>query len=143
MGEPVCPPSSWEGATSGVTDQEYLLGDQYKDAANLNARIQLHARFSTNPRSWHPWVFDQLDIPEAGHVLEVGCGPAPLWVENTERVPRHWQITLSDLSLGMLKEARKQLLAAEADFRFVVADAQSVPFPDESFDAAIANHMLY
>jgi hypothetical protein len=33
---------------SEFTNPEYLLTNQYKNAANLNARIQLHLRFSTN-----------------------------------------------------------------------------------------------
>jgi SAM-dependent methyltransferase len=52
---------------SKISDQEYLLTDQYRDASNLNARIQLHARFSTNKYGWHPWVFDQLELsPDSG-----------------------------------------------------------------------------
>ena len=39
--------------------QEYLLTHQYKNAQNLNARIQLHERFSTNKYGWQRWVFDR------------------------------------------------------------------------------------
>ena len=39
-----------------MSDQAYLLEDQYKTSANLEARIDLHARYSTNERGWHPWV---------------------------------------------------------------------------------------
>jgi len=33
-----------------MTDQRYLLEDQYRDSRNLQDRAQLHARFSVNPR---------------------------------------------------------------------------------------------
>ena len=33
------------------------LEEQYRTDANLNARIALHARFSTNP-GWSQWLFD-------------------------------------------------------------------------------------
>lgn len=65
---------------SRATDQSYLRGEQYQDAANLNARIALHQRFGTAKIGWHPWVFDQLDLPPDACVLELGCGPGLLWV---------------------------------------------------------------
>jgi hypothetical protein len=41
-------------------DPQKQLVEQYKTASNLNARIRLHQRFSTNPYGWHRWVFDQI-----------------------------------------------------------------------------------
>src|ERR1700758_5420037 len=86
---------------SDLTNQSYLLNEQYKDAANLNARIQLHARFSTNKRGWNRWVFDQFKIPPNGRILELGCGPGKLWSSNLDGIGADWQITLSDFSEGM------------------------------------------
>src|SRR5450759_51077 len=94
---------------SELTDPTYLVGEQYKDATNLNARIQLHQRFSTNKYDWQRWVFDHLSIPHNGRILEIGCGPGELWHRNRERIPEHWDITLSDLSPGMLREAQHNL----------------------------------
>lgn len=125
-----------------LTNQAYLLDQQYKNAANLNARVQLHERFSTNPYNWFCWVFDQYDLPESCRILELGCGPAEIWRKNQQRIPQGWQITLSDFSAGMLAQAR-QNLADTRPFDFRVVDAQSIPFDDALFDAVIANHMLY
>ena len=50
---------------SRLTDQEYLRKEQYADAANLRARLQLHQRFSTNPYNWFLWIFDHLDLPDS------------------------------------------------------------------------------
>jgi SAM-dependent methyltransferase len=124
-------------------DQHYLLTEQYKSAANLNARIQLHTRFSTSAYGWHRWVFDQLKIAPCSRVLELGCGPGRLWSENIERIPAEWDITLSDFSPGMLEETRRNLASSERAFSFEVIDAQSIPFADASCDVVIANHMLY
>ena len=41
----------------------------------------------------------------------------------------------------MVGEAAAQL--GSADFSFAAVDAQAMPFGDRSFDAVIANHMLY
>ena len=124
----------------GCNDPGYLRDQQYRDASNLNARIEVHRRFSTNAYPWALWVFDQFELPETARVLEVGCGPGSLWQGNRDRIPAGWQITLSDFSAGMLAEARSNL---DQRFSFQQADIQQLPFDDDSFDAVIANHMLY
>ena len=67
-----------------ISNQTYLR-EQYKNAANLNDRIQLHVRFSTNPYDFHMWVFDQLKLGPDSRVLELGCGPGSLWRPNLAR----------------------------------------------------------
>jgi ubiquinone/menaquinone biosynthesis C-methylase UbiE len=128
---------------SKIADQDYLLNQQYRDASNLNARIQLHMRFSQNSYGWHPWVFDQLKAPPQARVLELGCGPGRLWSENAARIPPGWEITLSDFSPGMLAEAQGNLAGAGRRLAFERVDVQAIPFADASFDVLIANHMLY
>lgn len=122
-------------------DQNYLLNRQYQDATNFGARVDLHRRFRVNPYGFHRWVFDHFTLNEGSQVLELGCGPGGLWRSNHQRIPASWQITLTDFSPGMLQEARA--LLGEERFTYQVADAQALPFADESFDAVIANHMLY
>jgi SAM-dependent methyltransferase len=126
-----------------LTDQGYLRTEQYKEASNLNARICLHQRFSTNSYPWQRWVFDQFDLPGRCDVLDMGCGPGDLWLENADRIPAEWTIVLSDLSLGMVQRARHNLESSNRRFGYRVIDAQAIPFPDQSFGAVIANHMLY
>src|SRR5713226_344769 len=72
--------------------QQYLLTKQYKNAANLNARIALHRRFSMNKYEFQRWVFDQFSIPAEGRILELGCGPGHLWRINADRIPEKWDI---------------------------------------------------
>ena len=126
---------------SQASDQNYLLTQQYQNATNLNARIALHENFGTNPENWQRWVFERLQLDEEAHVLELGSGPGMLWRANIERIPAGWEITLADFSPGMVEAARQHL--NHQPFRFVWADAQSLPDRDGSFDAVIANHMLY
>jgi ubiquinone/menaquinone biosynthesis C-methylase UbiE len=129
---------------SKFTDQQYLKSDQYRDSSNLDARVVIHQRFSTNSYGWFKWVFDTLlKLPENAKILELGCGHALLWKENVSRIPAGWDITLSDLSSGMLDAAWRNLVVTGRAFQFKEIDAQSIPFEDETFDAVIANHMLY
>ena len=126
------------------TDPQYLAKDQYKDSSNLGARIALHQKFSTNPQGWHTWVFDQLlQLPVNANILELGCGNAVLWKESAKRIPAGWNITLTDLSDGMLDSAWRNLVVTGRGFKFEKIDAQSIPYVDGTFDAVIANHMLY
>lgn len=127
---------------SRISDPAYV-SDQYHDAANLNARIQLHARFSTNQRGWHRWVFDQLDLPARCRILELGCGPGDLWLQNLERIPEGWEIVLSDLFPAMVQKAMRALGERSRPFTFLWIDAQAIPFVASQFDVVIANHMLY
>lgn len=128
---------------SKSTNQTYLRGEQYKDSANLNARIRLHDLFSANKHGSYGWLFDHFKLPRDARILELGCGPATLWVKNLDRVPDGWCTTLTDFSLGMLEDARRNLGENANRFNFEVVDAQSIPFEDQSFDAVIANYMLY
>lgn len=118
------------------------LAEQYKSATNLDARAQLHQRFSTNPYPWFHWVLDRVQAPEHAHILEVGGGHGLLWQENHGRIPAGWTVVVSDLSPGMVAQAAATL-QVEPNIHFARLDAQALPFADASFDVVIANHMLY
>ena len=120
-----------------------MLRAQYKDGSNLDARIRLHMRFSTNRYGMFRWIFDQIALRDDARVLEIGTGTAQLWIRNAGRIPRGWRIVLSDFSFGMVAEVRASVARIERPFALMQADAQALPFPDASFDAVIANHMLY
>jgi SAM-dependent methyltransferase len=124
-------------------DQPQVLHHHYQDASRLDARLQLHASYSTNPQGFHAWVFNHLRLPPVCRVLEVGCGSGRLWRENQHRLPAGWALTLSDLSAGMLREAHQQRRAGAPPVHFVVSDVQALPFAAGCFEAVIANHMLY
>ena len=124
------------------TDQTYLLQNQYKNAANLNARIQLHARFGTTTVDWHQWIFDHFNLARDMQILELGCGPGTLWRKNMYRIPSGCRIILSDFSPGMVSQAEEHL-KDNPHFTFEVIDAQTIPYEAQHFDMVIANHMLY
>ena len=104
---------------SKFTDQQYLKTDQYKDSSNLDARVAIHQRFSSNEYGWFKWVFDTLEkLPADAKILELGCGHGLVWKENADRIPSTWDITLSDLSSGMLDSAWRNLVVTGRNFKF-------------------------
>lgn len=115
---------------------------QYQDSANLRTRASLHARFSTNEVDWVRWVFGRFGLKAGDRVLELGCGTGQLWRRNLPDLPPGCEVVLSDLSPGMVSEARDRL-GADRRFTSCVCDAQLLPFPRESFGLLVANHMLY
>ncbi len=125
-----------------LQDPAYLRGEQYRTAANLTARADLHRGYSTNPYGWVRWLYDQIAPRLLGQVLEIGGGPAWLWRENLDRLPPGVRVCCTDFSPGMVATARAAL-GADTRFRFAVADAQAIPLPAGWAGLAIANHMLY
>jgi len=128
---------------SWIDDRAHLRREQYRDARNLNARVRLHALYSTNVYGWFPWVMDHIDLPPCCSILELGCGSGDLWRANAARIPQGWRITLSDFSPGMLAQTRQNLAPLSRPFQWAVIDAAAIPLADGAVDAVIANHMLY
>lgn len=135
------PDLSWNMILSLVqlSNEETNIIEQYKNAKNLNDRISLHEKYSTNKQGWFNWLFNQIDFSRVNRLLELGCGNGKLWQENRIEL-RNREIFLSDISEGMVEEVRNKL---GSDFNCIVADAEKIPFKDEYFDSVIANHVLF
>lgn len=114
---------------------------QYQASNNLEARIRIHRLFSTNTYGWYRWYLDQVSLFTGARILELGCGPGSLWKDQLDRLPAGARLALTDYSRGMVRQARANL--SDRRISFASADAQSIPFPNASFDVVIANHMLY
>lgn len=135
------PDLSWNMILSLVqlSNEETNIIEQYKNAKNLNDRISLHEKYSTNKQGWFNWLFNQIDFSKVNRLLELGCGNGKLWQENRIDL-RNREIFLSDISEGMVEEVRNKL---GSDFNCIVADAEKIPFKDSYFDSIIANHVLF
>ena len=126
-----------------LTGMEKSLKLQYQNATNISARIRLHRNHSVNRQGWFPWIYEQCRITDGMKILELGCGNGALWTENLSRLPEHVSVTLSDISEGMLRDARRSIGSLDARFSFRAFDCASIPFEDQSFDLVIANHVLF
>ena len=125
-----------------LTSMNQSLSMQYKNATNISARIRLHRDYSVNKEGWFPWLFSNLHLKSGMKVLELGAGNGALWSQNIDKVPAGVNIILSDISEGMLADAKNEI-GDKPEFQYAVIDAQKIPFADDTFDLVIANHMLF
>lgn len=126
-----------------LTGMEKSLKHQYQNATNISARIRLHRDYSANRQGWFPWIYEQCRITDGLKILELGCGNGALWTENLALLPAHVRICLSDISEGMLRDARRNIGQDDPRFSFQAFDCAGIPFPDHCFDLVIAGHVLF
>lgn len=126
-----------------LTNMEKSLKSQYQNSTNISARIHLHNLYSQNKQGWFPWLYEQYQIQDGMKILELGCGNGSLWLENIGKIPSGVSITLSDISQGMLRDAKREISTDDARFSFRAFDCQRIPFEAEQFDLVIANHVLF
>ncbi|MFJ2579811.1 class I SAM-dependent methyltransferase [Kitasatospora aureofaciens] len=116
---------------AAVADRTILANAAYADGRHLAAR-----------QSIYQWQRPQYDLPgivvdelaaTSGTVLDIGCGNGK-FVGRLHHDRPDLQIVGTDISAGILADVEKPVL---------VADAQALPFADDSADAVLALHMLY
>ena len=125
-----------------MTSADQSLKTQYQDATNVSARIRLHHDYSTNQQGWFPWLLEQIQLKENMNILEIGCGNGALWKENLSVLPQNIHVTLSDISEGMLRDARESI-GKDSRFSYRLFDCHKIPLKEKAFDIVIANHVLF
>ena len=114
---------------------------QYQTSQNLNTRISIHDKYSTNKQPFGNWIVSHYEIAPGSKILELGCGTGSMWKDNLHLLSGDTTLTLTDFSEGMLETAKQNVRAENVTFRQV--DIQNIPYPDAAFDVVIANMMLY
>jgi SAM-dependent methyltransferase len=132
------------GSEGSIRDKAHVRDELYADPAKLGARIDLHARFSTNPVSLPEWELRLVDLSAVRHALDAGCGTGNFLVPLARRlVGQGGTVVGLDLSAGVLATARARVEADGLPATCQVGDVEALPFADGTFDLALANFMLY
>jgi len=108
---------------------------QYVNDNNLRIRQEIHATYTVPKIDYNEWVLDSLTWHGGERVLDVGSGTGNYYNLLQERVPNLQYVGI-DLSPGMLGKHPSQRTVSQAD-------AQKLPFADNTFDVLMANHMMY
>lgn len=127
-----------------ITNMEHAVVEQYKTSVNINARIQLHRRFSHNPVAWFSWIANQISFESMERILEVGCGNGQLWQKAPAQALEGKEIHVTDISSGMVEDAAENLKGSGRDsLVFETQDCEALSYEDGMFDGVIANHVLF
>lgn len=126
---------------SGTNDTS-VVKQQYATANNLNTRISIHDKYSTNKMGFGNWIVSNYRIDKGASVLELGCGTGDMWKGRESLISTCSRLILSDFSDGMVATA-KETVGNYDNIEYKVLDIQQIPYEDDSFDVVIANMMLY
>lgn len=86
---------------------------------------------------WHRLTIDHLPEVRGKRVLEIGCGRG---VFARYLADQGAELVAADFSPAAIAHARVRLQSYHADV--IVADAQAIPFADETFDVVISQETL-
>lgn len=126
---------------SNINDTS-IVKQQYATANNLNTRISIHEKYSTNKMGFGNWIVSNYRIDKGVSVLELGCGTGDMWRNRKSLIGSCSKLILSDISEGMVA-ATKDNIGYYDNIEYKVLDIQEIPYEDETFDIVIANMMLY
>lgn len=115
---------------------------QYQNQNNLKTRSNIHKMYSTNKQGFMNWIFERYKLENNANVLELGCGDGDIWKHHINNYDLKYELTLSDISPGMLKNCQENLFKIN-NVKYRVIDIQDIPYEDNTFDIIIANMMLY
>jgi len=113
-------------ATAQIRDHYQCISPKYDQKAEGSER-----RFT-------PWRKDLWSIVKGPHILEVGVGTG----RNMPYYPAGQEIIAIDLTPGMLAQAQKRAASLNLNVALQVGDVQSLEFPDNSFDTAVATFVF-
>ena len=87
-------------------------------------------------RLWKRYAIERSGVRPGQQVLDIAGGTGDLALAFSKRVGETGQVILSDINAAMLGVGRNRLLDAGAttNLAFVQADAECLPFADNSFD---------
>ncbi len=108
---------------------------QYASDVYLRIRQETHEQYTVPKLNFPEWVLRRIEWRGDECVLDVGSGPGKYY----DILHRAWP----GVSYFGLDQSPGMLDNHSASGFLSVADAQTLPFRDSTFDVVMANHMLY
>ena len=118
----------------GVDDKQGLVREVFDSVATnydlMNDVLSMGAH-----RLWKRYTIASSNVKEGDRVLDIAGGTGDLALKFREKVGKSGQVILTDINGAMLEEGRKSLIDRGVfDVEFVQANAERLPFEDNSFD---------
>ena len=86
-----------------------VVEQRYATATNLQTRISIHDKYSTNKMGFGNWIFSNYKIDPGMRVLELGCGTGDMWKNKEDLIRLCSRLTLSDFSKAMIAAAKSNI----------------------------------
>lgn len=120
------------------SDKHRLVGEVFRSVASkydmMNDLMSLGAH-----RAWKAFAVEQCGVRAGSRVLDLAGGTGDLAARFAPRVGETGEVTIADINDAMLDVGRARLAdrGVVGNVRFVRADAEALPFPDNHFDCVI------
>jgi demethylmenaquinone methyltransferase/2-methoxy-6-polyprenyl-1,4-benzoquinol methylase len=88
---------------------------------------------------WRRYVIRQAGLKPGNRVLDLGAGTGKLSFEATKKCS-DCQVVASDITLPMMRVGQQQ--KNQSIIAWSAADAVQLPFPEETFDAAVSGFLI-
>ena len=109
-----------------------------KEFATFSGTIPALYEQYMGPLFFEPYALDiamRLKETNLQNVLEIACGTGRVTRHIRQAIPSSAELVATDLNPGMLEVAKEAL--GEMNIEFRIADAQALPFDDETFDCIV------
>jgi demethylmenaquinone methyltransferase/2-methoxy-6-polyprenyl-1,4-benzoquinol methylase len=121
------------------------MGKRAEDVQRMFTRIasryDLLNRLMTmgQDRRWRRETIRRLDLSAGARLLDIGAGTGDLAFAAARQQPDA-KIIACDFTAAMIYQGRQRILARP--IQWVIADAQALPFPRNSFNAVVSGFLL-
>ncbi len=123
---------------SQSSNSDYKAGQRRQWGSVADGWYRWWPTFEQSARPVSDRMIELSGIGPGSHVLDIACGIGEPAITAAKLVGSEGRVTATDLADEMLALAQQR--AAELDLdniTFRQADAEAIPYPDESFDAAL------
>ena len=108
-----------------------------KPEANGFGRLVLKG-MNSGHRKLHSWILENVEIPESGTVLDVGCGGGALIKSVLSR-----NDSIKAVGVDISEESVKMVSSISERVETCCCDIRQIPYPDNTFSLALSSESIY